>query len=178
MKLKGVSTTCSGNMTTDVWSYGFIFLKKSKVRKLWDLSWRDDIIRGDYGKNLRRFRTFCHIRCLEIELKGVSTTCSGNMTTDVWSYGFIFFKKSKVRKLWDFSWRDDIIRGDYGKNLRRFRTFCHIRCLEIEASQSNDCRVEHDYIRFGVKVTVERWFDYKIVCIGNREESLLQVNFW
>ena len=87
-------------------------------------------------------------------------------------------KNKKVEKPWDLSWCDDIIREGCGKNLRKFRTFWHIGCLEIKASQRKDRSIEQDSIRFGVKVTVELWFDYKTFCVGNREESLLHVNFW
>ena len=49
----------------------------------------------------------------------------------------------------------DIIRGGCGKKLRRFRTICHIRCLQTEVSHKKNGNVEKDSIRFGVKVTIE-----------------------
>ena len=55
----------------------------------------------------------------------------------------------------------DIIRGDCGKKLRRFRTICHVRPLQTEASPKKNRRVEKDPVRFGVKVTVELGFDFK-----------------
>ena len=47
------------------------------------------------------------------------------------------------------------------KTLRRFCTICHVRCLQTEVSQKKNRSVEKDSIRFGVKVTVESWFDFK-----------------
>ena len=53
--------------------------------------------------------------------------------------------------------------------LRRFRTICHVRCLQTEASQKKNRSVEKDSVRFGVKVTVELGFGFKTFCIGNKE---------
>ena len=92
---------------------------------------------------------------------------------------FLNYKKiSKVWKSWDLSWCEDIIGGGCGKKLRMFCTFRHIRCLQTEASQKKISNVEKDCIRFGVKMTVEFWFDYKTFCIVNREYILFHVNFW
>ena len=55
----------------------------------------------------------------------------------------------------------DIIRGGHGKNLRRFRTTCHVRCLQTEVSQKKNRSVENDSVGFGVKVTVDLGFDFK-----------------
>ena len=55
----------------------------------------------------------------------------------------------------------DMIHGGYGKKLRRFRTICHVRGLQTEASQKKNRSVEEDSVRFGVKVTVELGFDFK-----------------
>ena len=124
------------------------------------------------------FILFIPVLGLTYEMKKNWTSCSENMTSNMWSYGFKIKKTNKVRKSWVLSWCDDIIHGGCGKNLRRFRTFCHIGCLEIKASQRKDRSVEQDSLRFGVKVTVELWFDYKTFCIGYREQRLLQVSFW
>ena len=72
----------------------------------------------------------------------------------------------------------DIIRGGYGKKLRRFGIICHVRCLQTEVSQKNNRSVEKDSVRFGVKVTIELGFDFKTFCIGNREHRLIHVQFW
>ena len=72
----------------------------------------------------------------------------------------------------------DIIRGDYGKKLRRFRTICHVRPLQTEASPKKNRSVEKDPVRFRVKVTVELGFDFKFFCIGNRQYRLVHVKFW
>ena len=37
--------------------------------------------------------------------------------------------------------------------------------------------VEKDYLRFGVKVTIELRFDFKTFCIGNRQHRLVMSNF-
>ena len=87
-------------------------------------------------------------------------------------------KTSKVWKSWDLSWCDGIIHGGYGKKLRRFCTFHHVRCLQTEAFQKKNSNVEKDCIRFGVKMTVEFWFDYKTFYIVNKEYILFNVNFW
>ena len=55
----------------------------------------------------------------------------------------------------------DIMRGNCGKKLRRFRTICHVRPLQTEASPKKNRSVEKDPIRFEVKVTVELGFDFK-----------------
>ena len=47
------------------------------------------------------------------------------------------------------------------KKLRRFRTICHVRRLQTEASPKKNRSVENDPVRFGVKVTVELGFDFK-----------------
>ena len=72
----------------------------------------------------------------------------------------------------------DIIRGGYGKKLRRFRTICHVRYLQTEVSQKKNRSVEKDSVGFGVKVTVDLGFDFKSFCIGNREHILFHVKFW
>ena len=72
----------------------------------------------------------------------------------------------------------DIIRGDCGKKLRRFRTICHVRPLQTEASPKKNHSVEKDPVRFGVKVMVELRFDFKSFCIGNRQHRLVHVKFW
>ena len=72
----------------------------------------------------------------------------------------------------------DIIRGDYGKKLRRFSIICHVRRLQTEASLKKNRSVEKDPVRFGVKVMVELWFDFKTFCISNREHRLIHVLFW
>ena len=71
----------------------------------------------------------------------------------------------------------DIIRGGYGKKLRRFRTMCHVWCSQTEVSQKKNLSVVKDSIRFVVKVTVELGFDFKTFCIGNREHRLIHVQF-
>ena len=72
----------------------------------------------------------------------------------------------------------DIIRGDCGKKLRRFRTICHVRPLQTEASPKMNRSVEKDPVRFVVTVTVELRFDFKSFCIGNRQHRLAHVKFW
>ena len=69
----------------------------------------------------------------------------------------------------------DIIRGGYGKKLRRFHTICHVRCLQTKVSHKKNRSVEKDSVRFGVKVTIELGFDFKTICIGNREHRLIRV---
>ena len=72
----------------------------------------------------------------------------------------------------------DIIHGGYGKKLTRFHTMCHVRYSQTEVSQKKNLSVEKDSVRFAVKVTVELGFDFKIFCIGNREQRLFHVKFW
>ena len=77
---------------------------------------------------------------------------------------FKFFKK-KANKVWkpgDLSRCDDIIRGGCGKKLRRFRTICHVRCLQTEVSHKKNGNIEKDSVRFGVKVTIELGFTSKL----------------
>ena len=69
----------------------------------------------------------------------------------------------------------DIIRGGRGKNLRRFQTICHVRCLQTEISQKKNRSVEKDSVRFGVKVTIELGFDFKTFCIVNTEHRLIHM---
>ena len=69
----------------------------------------------------------------------------------------------------------DIIRGGRGKNLRRYHTLCHVRCLQTEVSQKKNHSVENDSVRFRVKVMVELGFNFKTFCIGNREHRLIHV---
>ena len=69
----------------------------------------------------------------------------------------------------------DIIRGGCGNKLRRFRTICHVRCLQTEVSQKKNRSIEKDSVRFGVIVTIELGFDFKTFCIGNREHRLIHV---
>jgi hypothetical protein len=47
------------------------------------------------------------------------------------------------------------IHGAVVEKLRRFQTFCPIRCLEIEASQRKDRSVVQDSTKFEVKVMIE-----------------------
>ena len=61
------------------------------------------------------------------------------------------------------------------KKLRRFRTMCHVRCLQTEVSQMKNRNVKKDSVRFGAKVTVELGFDFKTFYIGNREHRLIHV---
>ena len=49
-----------------------------------------------------------------------------------------------------FSRSHDIIRGGCGKKLRRFRTICHVRCLQAKVSHKKNRSVENDSVRFGV----------------------------
>ena len=56
----------------------------------------------------------------------------------------------------------DIIRGGYGKKMRRFRTICHVRCLQTEVSHKKNGNVETDSVRFGVKVTIELGLTLKL----------------
>ena len=72
----------------------------------------------------------------------------------------------------------DIIGRGCGKKLRRFRTICHVRCLQAKVSHKKNRSVENDSVRFGVKVTVELGFDFNTFCIGNREQRLFNVKFW
>ena len=57
------------------------------------------------------------------------------------------------------------------KKLRRFRTICHVRRLQTEASPEKNRSVEKDPVRFRVKMTVELGFDLKTFCIDNSERS-------
>ena len=61
------------------------------------------------------------------------------------------------------------------KKLRRFRTICHVRCLQTEVSQKKNRSVEKDSVRFGVKATIELGFDFKTFYIGKREYILIHV---
>ena len=61
--------------------------------------------------------------------------------------------------------------------MRRFHTIYHVRCLKTKVTQKKDRSVEKDSVRFGVKVTDELGFDFKIFCIGNREHRLFRVKF-
>ena len=70
-------------------------------------------------------------------------------------------KTNEVWKSWDLSRSRDIIHGGHSKNLRRFCTICHVRCLQTEVSQKKNRSVEKDSVRFGVKVTIELGFDFK-----------------
>ena len=70
---------------------------------------------------------------------------------------------------------NDIIRGGHGKKLRRFRTICHVRCLQTEVSQKKNRIIEKDSVRFRVKVMIELRFDFKTFFIGNREHRLIHV---
>ena len=88
----------------------------------------------------------------------------------MWPNGFLILKKqTKSEK------SHDIIRGGYDKKLRRFRTICHVRCLQTKVSQKKNRSIENDSVRFGVKVTVELGFDFRTFCIGNREHRLIHV---
>jgi hypothetical protein len=64
------------------------------------------------------------------------------------------------------------------KKLRRFRTSCHVRCLQNEASPKKIHRVEKDPVRFGIKLTVELGFNFKTFSLGNRQHRLFRVKFW
>ena len=91
---------------------------------------------------------------------------------------FLNSKKSKrslkmtrfVKISWYHTWRT-------WKKLRRFRTICHVRPLQTEASPKKNRSVEKDPVRFEVKVTVELRFDFKSFCIGNRQHRLVHVKF-
>ena len=61
------------------------------------------------------------------------------------------------------------------EKLRRFRSICHVQCIQNEVSQKKNRSVEKDSIRFGVKETIELGFDFKTFCIGNREHRLIHV---
>ena len=87
-------------------------------------------------------------------------------------------KTNEVWKSWDLSRSRDIIRGGHGKQLRRFRTICHVRCLQTEVSKKKNRSVQKDSVRFRVKVTVDLGFDFNTFCIGNREHRLIHVKFW
>ena len=68
-----------------------------------------------------------------------------------------------------------------------FRTICHVRFLQTEASQKEydfykpkhlrkkNRSIEKESVRFGVKVTVELGFDFKTFFIGNSEQRLIHV---
>ena len=76
---------------------------------------------------------------------------------------FLNSKKSKRSlKITRFLSRPpNIIGGDCGKKLRRFRIICHVRRLQTEASPKKNQGVEKDLVKFGVKVTIELRFDFK-----------------
>ena len=61
------------------------------------------------------------------------------------------------------------------EKLRRFRTICHVLCLQNEVSQKKNRSVENDSVRFRVKETIELGFDLKTFFIGNREHRLIHV---
>ena len=68
-----------------------------------------------------------------------------------------------------------MIRGGCGKKMRKFRTICHVRCLQNEVSQKKNHSVEKDSVRFGVKEMIKFGFDFKTFFIGNREHRLIHV---
>ena len=70
---------------------------------------------------------------------------------------------------------DGITRGGSDKKMRRFRTFCHVRCLQTDAFHEKNRSIKKNSIRFGVKVMVELWVVFKIFCIGNRHHRLVHV---
>ena len=64
---------------------------------------------------------------------------------------FLNSKKGKRSlKIMRFVKISDIKRGGRGKKLRRFRTICHIRCLQTKISQKKNHSVEKNLVRFGV----------------------------
>ena len=69
----------------------------------------------------------------------------------------------------------DIIPGDYGEKLWRFRKSWHVVCLQIEESSKKFQWVVNDSLGFGVKMTIELRFDIKTFCIGN---ILFHIKFW
>ena len=48
----------------------------------------------------------------------------------------------------------------------------------METSANKNQRVENDAVRFGVKVTIEFGFDFKIFSITNIQFKLHNVKFW
>jgi hypothetical protein len=96
-----------------------------------------------------------------------------------WPNCFKILKKCKrSQKLWDLSRCHDIIHEGCGKNLRRFWTWCQLRCLEIEASHRKNLIVEQDSIKFTAQVIIELWFEYKTFCTSNREQRFLNSTLW
>ena len=82
-------------------------------------------------------------------------------------------KASEVWKSWDLSRSHDIICGCCGKKENKFRTICHVWCLQTNVSWKNNRSVEMDTVRFGVKVMIELRLNFKTFCIGNREHRLI-----
>ena len=48
----------------------------------------------------------------------------------------------------------------------------------MKTSANKNQRVEKDTVRFGVKVTIEFWFDFEFFSIGNRQFKLFHVKIW
>ena len=71
-----------------------------------------------------------------------------------------------------------MIRRGCGKNLRRFRKSCHVRCLETEASPRKNRGFERERIRFEAEVTVESSFDLETFSTLNIQHSIFDVKIW
>ena len=84
-------------------------------------------------------------------------------------------KASEVWISWDLSRSLDIICGGCGKKENKFRTICHVWCLQTNVSWKKNRSVEMDTVRFGVKVMIELRLNFKTFCIGNREHRLIHV---
>ena len=50
-------------------------------------------------------------------------------------------------------------------------------CLQIEIFAKKNQKVEKNVVRFGVRVTIEFGFDFKIFSIANGQYKLLHINF-
>ena len=52
-----------------------------------------------------------------------------------------------------------------------------LTCLQIEIFAKKNQKVEKDVVRFGVRVTIEFGFDFKIFSIASGQYKLLHINF-
>ena len=52
-----------------------------------------------------------------------------------------------------------------------------LTCLQIEIFAKKNQKVEKDVVRFGVRVTIEFGFDFKIFSVANGQYKLLHINF-
>ena len=72
----------------------------------------------------------------------------------------------------------DIICGGFDKNLSGFHNFVTYDAYKWKHLQRRIRELRKDTLKFGVKVTIEFWFDFKFFSIANRQFKLFHVKFW